>query len=243
MNIAGAGGGHHPALHIGDTPVWKQHDQIDIGKTGERIDRGAAGIAGGCDHDGGTLRPLRQHVIHQPRDQLHRDVLERQGRAVKQLQQELIGTDLIERHHCGMAECRVGFIGHAPEIRIGNLAADKRADHIDSDFPIRPAGKSSDGLRRKLRPGFRHVETAIAGEPGQHHVAETKGRGPPPVSKYSASNQPPKARHPAKPLISIDNITPCRRQSRGTIKRFRPKWKPVLVAAAAKQPDDSGRFE
>ena len=116
---------------------------------------------------------LRQHVVHQPRDQLHRHVLERQRRAVKQLQHELIGADLVERNHGGMAERGIGLIRHAAEIGVGNLTADERADHIDRDFPIGPAEKSGDGLGRKLRPGFGHVEAAVAGEPGQHHVAET----------------------------------------------------------------------
>ena len=152
----------------------EQHDQIDIVETRERIDRGAAGIARGRDHDGGALRALGQHVIHQPRDQLHRDVLERQRRAVEQLQHELIGPDLIERHHGGMAEGGVGLVGHAAEIGVGNLAADERPDHVDRDFPIGPAEKSRDGLGRKLRPDFGHIEAAVAGKPGQHHVAKAQ---------------------------------------------------------------------
>ena len=151
----------------------KQHDQIDIVETGEGVDRGAAGIAGGRDHDGGALRALGQHVIHQPRDQLHRHVLERERRPVKQLQQELVGTDLVERHHGGMAERGVGLVRHAAEIGIGDFAADKRADHLDRDFPIGPAEQAGDGFRRKLRPCFGHVEAAVTGEPGQHHIAET----------------------------------------------------------------------
>ncbi len=160
-------------LHVGDSTVRKQHDQIDIVEAGKRVDRGAAGIARGCDHDGGALGALRQDMIHQPRDQLHRDVLERERRAVKQLQQELTGPDLIERNHGGMTERGVGLVGHAPEIGVGNLVADKRADDIDRDFPIGPAEKSRDGFGRKLRPRFGHVKAAVAGKPGQHHVAET----------------------------------------------------------------------
>ena len=158
----------------------KQHDQIDIVETRERIDRGTAGIARGRDHDGGALRALRQHMVHQPRDQLHRDVLERQRRAVKQLQQELIGAGLVERHHRRMTEGGIGLVGHAAEIGVGNLAADKRTDHVDRDFPIGPAEKAGDGLRRQLRPDFGHVEAAVAGEPGQHHVAKTQSGSLPP---------------------------------------------------------------
>ena len=85
-------------------------------------------------------------MIHQPRDQLHRDVLERQRRAVEQLQHELIGTDLIQRHHRRMAEGGVGFICHATEIGVGDFARRERLDHVDGDFPIRPAEESGDGL-------------------------------------------------------------------------------------------------
>ena len=177
MNIGGARRRHHPPLHVGDAAVRKQHDQVDIVEARKGIDRGTAGIARGRDHDGGALRALGQHVIHQPRDQLHRDVLERQRRAVEQFEQELIGAELVERDHGGMAKCRVGLIGHAAEVGVGNLAADERPDHIDRDFPIRPAEKSGDGLPRELRPDFRHVKAAVAGKPGQHHVAEAQRRG------------------------------------------------------------------
>ena len=92
---------------------------------------------------------------------------------MKQLQQELTGTDLVERDHRGMAERGVGLVRHAAEIGVGDFVTDERADHVDRDFPIGPAEEGGDDLRRKLRPGFGHVETAIAGEPGQHHIAET----------------------------------------------------------------------
>ncbi len=172
VNVGCARRRHHPPLHVGNPAVRKHHDQIDIVETRKRIDRGAAGVAGGCDHDGGALGALRQHIIHQPRDQLHRDVLERQGRAMKQLQHELMGPDLAQWNHRGMAEGGVGLIGHAAEIGVGNLIADKRADHVDRDLPIRPAEKSGDGFHRELRPRFGHVKAAIAREAGQHHVAE-----------------------------------------------------------------------
>ncbi len=96
---------------------------------------------------------------------------------MEQLQRELIGPGLVERHHRGMAEGGVGLVGHPAEIGVGNLAGDERADHLDGDFPIRPSEKSGDGLVRELRPDFRHVEPAVAGKPGQHHIAETQRGG------------------------------------------------------------------
>ena len=97
-------------------------------------------------YDGGALVALGEHVIHQPRDQLHRDVLERQGRPVEQLEQELVGSGLVERHHRRMTEGGVGVIGHAAEIGVGNLAADKRPDDVDGDFPIGAAEEGRDGF-------------------------------------------------------------------------------------------------
>ena len=207
MHVGRARRRHHPPLHVGDAPVREQHDQIDIVETRERIDRGAAGIARGRDHDGGALVALGQHVIHQPRDQLHRDVLERQRRAVEQLQHELIGPDLIERHHSRMTEGRVGFVRHAAEIGVGDLARRERLDHVDRDFPIGPAEKGGDGLMRELRPDLRHVEAAVAGKPGQHHIAETQDGGLPPRRNIARQTTLQRRRPHAKPLILIMYFT------------------------------------
>ena len=177
VDVGGAGRGHHPPLHAGDAPVRKQHDEIDIFEIGEGVDRGAAGVARGRDHDGGALAALGQHMIHQARDELHRHVLERKRRPMEQLEQELVRPDLVERHHGGMAEGGVGLVRHAAELGVRNLAADERTHHVDRDFPIGPAEEACDVLRRKLRPGFGHVEAAVPGKPGQHHVAEAQNGG------------------------------------------------------------------
>src|ERR1700704_4646249 len=136
-----------------------------------------------------------------------------------------------------MTECRIGFIRHAAEIRVGNLSSDKRADHIDRDLPIRPAKKSGDGLGRKLRPRFGHVEAAVAGEPGQHHVAETQCGGLPPGRNVSRQTALQRLKVSAKPLILIEYPSLPMAKSSGTIKRFRAKWKPVLFPSA-REPGD-----
>ena len=146
MHIGRARRRHHSPLHVGDAPLREQHDQVDIVEAGKGIDRGAAGVARGCDHDGGALRAFCQHVIHQPRDQLHRHVLERERRAVEQLQQKLIGSDLVERHHRGMTEGGIGLVRHAAEIGVGDFAGGKRLDDVDCDFPVGFSEKTRDGL-------------------------------------------------------------------------------------------------
>jgi hypothetical protein len=157
--------------------VGKQHEQVDIVAAGEGVDGGAAGVAGSGNHDGGALRTLGQHVVHQPRDQLHRHVLECQGRAMKQFEHELVRRGLVERHHGRMAEGGVSLVGHAAEIVIGNLAGHERADHLDGDLPVRPAEQPGDGIRGELRPDLGHIKPAVPGKPGEHHIAESQGRG------------------------------------------------------------------
>ena len=69
-----------------------ERDDVDLRAAAERLDRRAAGVARGRDHDGRALAALRQRVIHQPREELHREVLEGERRAVKQLEHEGAGA-------------------------------------------------------------------------------------------------------------------------------------------------------
>ena len=125
----------------------KQHDEIDLAPAAERLDRGAAGIARGRDHDGAALAARGQHPIHQPRQQLHRQILERQRRAVKQFERERIDAELRERRHGGMAERAVSLAHHAGEVGLGDRIADKARDDVDGDLGIGAAGESGDFRR------------------------------------------------------------------------------------------------
>ena len=80
--------GHHAPLHLGDAALREQHHDVDLGAAAEGLDRGAAGVAGGRDHDGRALAARLQHVVHQPRDELHGEVLEGERRPVEQLEHE-----------------------------------------------------------------------------------------------------------------------------------------------------------
>ena len=94
-----------------------------------------------------------------------------------QLQQELIGSDLVERHHRGMAEGGVGLVGHAAEVGIGDFTGGKGLDDVDGDFPIGPAEEACDGVLRELRPDLGHVKAAVAGQPREHDLDEIECRG------------------------------------------------------------------
>ena len=144
----------------------EQHDHVDLRAAAERLDRGAAGVARGRDHDGGALAALTQRMIHQPRQQLHRQILEGERRPVEQLEHEQAGAELHERRGRRMAEGAVGLARHAREIGLGDAVADEGPDHLDRDFGIGPAGKARDRLA---------VERA-ARIPA--HRGRRRGRGP-----------------------------------------------------------------
>ena len=159
----------------------------------ERIDRSAAGIARGRHHDGGALRALGQDVVHQPRDQLHRDVLERQRRAVKQLKQELIRSDLVERNHGGMAERGIGLVGHARRDRRRKSRRRQRDESLRRRLPNTAGRRTRRWFRAAIAARFRARRDRRRGQARSASHRRNLAWGPPPASKYTASNRPPKA--------------------------------------------------
>ncbi len=120
---------------------------------------------------------------------------------MKQFQHELIGPDLVERHHRRMPERRIGLVGHAAEIGVGDIAGDKRLDDLDRDFPIRPAEKARDGFSDQAAARPRAHRDRRHGRARSASHRRNRVSGPRPGSKDSASSRPPKAAHAAKPLI------------------------------------------
>ena len=57
-----------------------------------------------------------EDVVHHPRQELHRHVLEGERRAVEQLEHEVAGLDLDQRRHRGMAEGGVGGVDDGLEL-------------------------------------------------------------------------------------------------------------------------------
>ena len=115
-------------------------------------------------------------MVHEPGEQLHGQILERQGRAMEQLEDERAGTELDQRHDRGMAERPIGLGGHAGEVVLRDRAVDERAQDFERQLRVRQAGQAGDSLRSENRPEFGHIEPAIAGEPGQHRLDEIERR-------------------------------------------------------------------
>ena len=54
----------------------------------------------------------RQRPVHRAAEELHGEILERQRRAVEQLQQKQIVVELAQRRAGGVAEAAIGVLGH-----------------------------------------------------------------------------------------------------------------------------------
>jgi hypothetical protein len=145
-------------------------------------------------------------MIHHAREQLHGEILERQGRPVKQLEHELVAAGLHQRHRRRVTEGVVGLARHAGETVLGNGVADEWPDHLDRHLGIRAAGETGDGALAQPRPGFRHIEPAVAGETGEHDLDKAKRRGLAPggnVAHERSLPMAPGAMMPSAPSITI----------------------------------------
>jgi hypothetical protein len=78
---------------------------------------------------------------------------------------------------------------------------------------------------RELRPDLRHVEAAVAGKPGQHHIAKTQDGSLPPCRNIARQTTLQRRRLRHKPLILIMYFTSANAKRGGTIKRFGAKGK------------------
>ena len=106
---------HLPALHRRDAAVGKEDGDVDPLAAAKRLDRRAAGIAGGRADDGRALAALGEHMVHEAGEELHRHVLEGERRPVEELEQEMVRPDLDERRDRVVPEGRVGLVEHSSE--------------------------------------------------------------------------------------------------------------------------------
>ena len=111
-------------------------------------------------------------MIEQPTKQLHWVVLERQGRAMKQLHQPNVGVELFERRHRTVSEIAITVLDHRHEGIFVDTTAKKRHHYPDSHLGIAHALHGTNVVSIKMRPRFRQVETAIASQSSQQDFIE-----------------------------------------------------------------------
>ena len=154
VDVRRAGGGHLPALHLRDAAVREEDEDVDRVAPAEGLDRRPAGVARGRADDRRALAALGQHVVHEPREELHRHVLEGQRRAVEELQHQTVGPDLDERAHGRMAEGGIGLAHQAFELGLRDLAADERRQDAQRKLRIGKAPPGAQLVAAEMRPAF-----------------------------------------------------------------------------------------
>ncbi len=119
---------HLAPLHVAHAALRVEHDDLGAAARREARDGRRAGVARGRDEHRDALVALAQHVVEEPADELQREILEGQRRAVEELEQPLAGVELDERADGRMAEARVGLGAQPLEQRGLELVARERPD-------------------------------------------------------------------------------------------------------------------
>src|SRR5271163_3747846 len=104
MGIRRFDGGHLPPLHLGYAAIRVEDEDVDRLPIAASFECGRSGVARGGADDRHMLMLLRQRRIEQWPHKLQCQILEREGRSVKQLQQPQPFVDLHQRGYRAMAE-------------------------------------------------------------------------------------------------------------------------------------------
>jgi len=167
---------HHAPLDIRDAALRVKDHDVHTARRTKGLDRSATGITGGRPDNRRALIALRQHVVHQPRQKLHGDVLERERRSVKEFQHEAVGCDLHQWRHRRMPERRVCLLRHARQILARYEPACERGNDPRCDLVEWKACQRRNLVRIQCGPGLGQVETAVARKAGEQHIFEVEAR-------------------------------------------------------------------
>ena len=109
-DIGGAGGGHEAPLHVGDAAFGEHGDDAGVRRGRAKASTAAPPVSPEVAQTMVRTRPRSaEDVVVEPRQDLHRHVLERQRRAVEQLEQEAARGQLLQGRDGRVGEGRVGL--------------------------------------------------------------------------------------------------------------------------------------
>ena len=120
--------------------------------------------------------PLQHRVEHLP-DELQRQILEGEGRPVKQLEEPQPLVDLHQRRHRPMPEPLIRSFRQRTKPGRRKCVAGEEPDDPGSNLSIGKAGIAAQGFGIERRQPIRHIEPAILGEARQQHRLERQGAG------------------------------------------------------------------
>ena len=133
----------------------------------ETMRHGATGVSRCCHQHGKRPRFAAHKITHQPGHEARAEILERQRRPVKQLQNVQSRRERNELHG------KVDRLAHdLPEHFLPNIRSGKWPHHAETDFRERQPTKLLQFLRRMPRNLHRHVQPAVGCKPAQHRAAK-----------------------------------------------------------------------
>ena len=155
-------------------PVRREHEDADAAPAAHRVLGRRAGVAGRGAKDVQRLAAAREHVLEQAAEELHRDVLERERRAVRKAQQVQSGLERPERRDLvGAEDSRgVGPRRRSPSRSARGISSTKRAQDLERELADSERSPARRASRDDARIGLRHVSPPSGREPFQQDVGE-----------------------------------------------------------------------
>ena len=129
-----------------------QHEDVDAVPPGDRVDRGAAGVARRRADDGQRLAAAGQELLEEQAEQLERHVLEGERGPVEQLEQEMAMVELDQRRHRGLGEAAIGLFAQRAQLLFAQIVAGERRHHPDGGLDIGKALQPLDVLATEAGP-------------------------------------------------------------------------------------------
>ena len=148
------------------------HEDVDLRPARHRVDRGRSGIARGGADDRQVAVRLAEELLEQQSQQLQRDVLERQRRAVEQLEQPVLLVELHQRGDRLVREAAIGLRGQLEQALGRQAIAHERLHDPLCQFGIGQPGQRGDLGLAEAWPFARHVKPAVGGKPGKRGIGE-----------------------------------------------------------------------
>jgi hypothetical protein len=128
--------GHLSALDLGHPALWVEDDDIDVRSSPQRFDRRRAGVARGSTEDQDALSGALQCRLHHRPEQRHGVVLEREGGSPGEVEQPVVGGQLLEWRDIGMAEPPVARLRHRLHLFGSEEGSGERRHHHRHDFCV-----------------------------------------------------------------------------------------------------------
>ena len=156
----------------------RQHEDLDAALAFQGVLGGAAGVARCRAQDVEPAAAARELVLEGLADELHRDVLERERRAVRQAEHEDARLERPQRHDARVAE-DVGAVGsqqHRAQV-VGRDVVDEARQHREGELGIRELAPRSERRRVDGRVALGNVEAAVGREPFEQDRREPGADG------------------------------------------------------------------